>query len=130
MPWKCPQCVVDVPDTVNVCPECMFARFPAGVAFRSDTTGKELPVRLEATFGRGNLKILGDPDVQYVSREQFRIEKCTEQGGWAIVPIAWAEHPLFINGSPLDAAGTVLKDGDRISIKDKFLHMTVRVIMT
>ena len=130
MPWKCPQDANDVPDEVNKCPLCGFVRFPSGIVIKSDTTGKELQIRLGATFGRANLKILADPEIQYVSPEQFKIEKRQEQGGWAIVNLTWATHPLFLTGAPIDPTGELLQDGDRLSIKDKYVRMTIRMLMT
>ena len=128
MPWKCPQDANDIPDGIDKCPLCGYVRFPTGIALRSDVTGKELQVRLGATFGRANLKILADPEIPYVSSEQFKIEKRQEQGGWAIVNVSWATHPLFLNGAPIDSSWAILKEGDRLSIKDKFFRLTVRLL--
>ena len=129
MPWKCPQDGNDVQDGMDQCPLCGFVRFPLGVVLRSDATGKEIAVRVGATFGSANLGILNDADVKYVSPEQFRIEKRTDQGGWAVTNVSWAMNPMFLNGSPVGPSGVVLKDGDRLSVKDKFFRLTVRVLM-
>ena len=126
MPWKCPQDGTDVPDGTNSCALCGFVRFPAGVALKSDVTGKELQVRVGTTLGSSALRICDDPEVRYVSAEQFRIEKRQDQGGWAISNIAAAANPLYLNGQPIDAAGVILKDGDHLSIKDKYFRLTVR----
>lgn len=128
MPWKCPQDANDVLDTVNICPLCGYVRFPPGIGLTADATGKELQVRLPATFGAAALKILGDPEVKFVSAEQFRIEKRPDQGGWAIVNIAWATNPVYVNGATIDGAGLLLKDGDHVSIKGKFFKLTVRML--
>lgn len=128
MPWKCPQCGVDGLDDGKGSCDCGFVKFPSGVALVADATGKELQMRLPTTFGQSSLKRLGDPDVQYVSSEQFKVEKRTEQGGWAISSLPWATNPLFLNDAPIPAEGSILKEGDKLSIKGKFFRITVRLL--
>ena len=48
-------------------------KFPPGVAFVSDATGKEIQARIPTVFGASTLKILGDAEVKYVSGEQFKL---------------------------------------------------------
>ena len=129
MPWKCPQDGTDIPDASNACALCGYVRFPSGVALKSVATGKELQVRLGATFGSSALRILGDPEVKYVSSEQFKIEKRQNQDGWAIVNIPYATNPLFLNGAPVDPTGAILKDGDRLSVKENLFRLTVRLLI-
>jgi len=102
--------------------------FPIGIVLKSDATGKEIPVRLGATFGCANLTFLDDPDIKYVALEQFKIEKRHDQGGWAVVNAAWAKNPLFLNGAFIDPTGVILKEGDQLSIKDKFFRLTVHIL--
>ena len=68
--------------------------------------------------------------VRSFPREQFKVEKRKEQGGWAIVNLPWATHPTFLNGAPIDTAGVILKEGDRLSINGMFFQMTVRILMS
>lgn len=128
MSWKCPQCGVDgLDDGLGSC-SCGYVRFPSGVAFTSDVTAKEVQMRVPTTFGQSSLKSLGDPDVKYVSSEQFKVEKRPDQGGWAILDVSWATNPLFLNGGPIPGEGAILKEGDKLSIKDKFFRLTVRLL--
>ena len=130
MSWKCPQDANDVPDGVDKCPLCGFVRFPTGVVLKSEVTGKEIQVRLGSVFGHANLKLLGDDEVKFVDSEQFKIEKRQEQGGWALVAVSWAKNPLFLNGAAIDPVGAILKEGDRLSIKDKYFRLTVRLLVS
>jgi len=122
--------VNDVTDNADKCPQCGYTRFPIGVSLKSDRTGREIAVRLGATFGQANLRILNDEDIKYASRQQFKLEKRREQGGWAVLNIPLATHPTFLNGAPVDAAGAILKEGDKLSIKGQFFHMSVRILMS
>ena len=103
-------------------------KFPPGVAFVSDATGKEIQARIPTVFGASTLKILGDAEVKYVSGEQFKLEKRTDQGGWAVVNVTWATNPVFLNGAPIPPEGAILKNGDKLAIKDKFFRLTVRLL--
>jgi hypothetical protein len=129
MTWQCPQDGNEVADGTNACPFCGYSRFPQGIVLRSDATGKELQLRLEATLGKSALGILGDPEVRYVSAEQFKVEKRSAQGGWAIVGSPTATNPLLLNGAPIDPSGAIVKDGDRLSIKEKSFRLTVRLLI-
>jgi hypothetical protein len=129
MPWKCPQCGNDNDDSVTTCAfGCGYVKFPPGVAFVSDATGKEIQARIPTVFGASTLKILGDAEVKYVSGEQFKLEKRTDQGGWAVVNVTWATNPVFLNGAPIPPEGAILKNGDKLAIKDKFFRLTVRLL--
>jgi len=133
MPWKCPQCGVDGLDDAlsshaSEAGGCGYVKFPPGVVLVSDATGKEIQMRIPTTFGGASLKSVGDLDVKYVSSEQFKIEKRVEQGGWFITSIPWAKNPLFLNGAPIPMEGVLLKAGDKLSIKDKYFRMTVRLL--
>jgi hypothetical protein len=133
MPWKCPQCGVEgLEDSFGShsieAGGCGYVKFPMGVALVSDVTNKELQVRIPTTLGNSSLKMLGDPEVKYVSSEQFKIEKRIEQGGWAIHNVSWATNPLFLNGIPIPPEGAIMRSGDKLSIKDEFLRLTVRLI--
>lgn len=129
MPWKCPQCGNDNADSVTTCAfGDGYVKFPPGVAFVSDATSKEIQARIPTTFGASVLKILGDPEIKYVSSEQFKLEKRADQGGWAVVSISRATNPLFLNGTPIPPEGVILKNGDKLAIKDKFFRLTVRLL--
>ncbi|MEI7728111.1 MAG: FHA domain-containing protein [Verrucomicrobiota bacterium] len=129
MPWKCPQCGNDNADSAVTCVfGCGYVKFPPGVVFVSDVTGKEIQARIPTTFGATALKTLGDSEIKYVSSEQFKLEKRIDQGGWAIINTSWATNPLFLNGSPIPPEGIILKHGDKLSIKDKFFRLTIRLI--
>ena len=133
MPWKCPQCGVDgIDDSIGShaieSGGCGYVTFPTGVAFVSDTTGKEIQARISTTFGTSALKVLGDSEVKYVSSEQFKLEKRTDQGGWAIINVSWATNPLFLNGISILPEGVILKTGDKLAIKNKFFRLTVRLL--
>ena len=129
MPWKCPQDGNDVADSLVTCPLCGYTNFPPGVALTSDATGKEVQARIPTTFGAAALKMLGDPEVKYLSTEQFKLEKRTDQGGWAVVNVSWATNPMYLNGAPIPPEGVILKQGDKLAIKDKFFRLTVRLLM-
>ena len=133
MPWKCPQCGVDgIDDSVGShaieAGGCGYVKFPPGIAFVSDATGKEIQARIPTTFGISALKMLGDPEVKYVSSEQFKLEKHTDQGGWSVTNVSWATNPIFLNGAPIPPEGIILKNGDKLAIKDKFFRLTVRLL--
>lgn len=133
MPWRCPQCGVDgINDSVGShaveVGGCGYVKFPFGVAFVSDATSKEIQVRIHTTLGASTLKTLGDPEVKFVSSEQFKLEKRPDQGGWAVANVSWATNPIYLNGSPIPPEGVILKNGDRLAIKDKFFRLTVRLL--
>ena len=128
MPWKCPQCGTEVPDGSSACNSCPYVKVPLGIVIKSDATGKEIPVRVGAVLGSAVLKTLGDPEVKFVSAEQFKIEKRPDQGGWAVVNAALATNPMYLNGAPIDPAGAVLKDGDQLSVKDKHFRLTIHFL--
>lgn len=128
MPWKCPQDGNENDDSVTTCVFCGYVKFPLGVAFVSEATGKEIQARISTTFGTSALRILGDPEVKYVSSEQFRLEKRSDRGGWAVTNISWATNPLFLNGSPIPPEGSILKNGDKLAIRDKFFRVAVRLL--
>lgn len=129
MPWKCPQCGNNNDDAATTCAfGDGYVRFPSGVAFVSEVTGKEVQACITTNFGNSALKMLGDPEVKYVSSEQFKLEKRIDQGGWAVTNVVWATNPLFLNGSPIPPEGGILKNGDRLAIKDKFFRLAVRLL--
>lgn len=133
MCWRCPQCGVDgINDSVGShaieVGGCGYVKFPFGVAFVSDATRKEIQVRIHTTLGASTLKTLGDPEAKFVSSEQFKLEKRPDQGGWAVVNVSWATNPIYLNGSPIPPEGVILKDGDRLAIKDKYFRLTVRLL--
>jgi len=131
MPWSCPECGVQgLDDSTNSHPVeaggCGYAKVPAGVAFQSVVSGKEIQSRLTTTFGKSSLAGLADPDVRYVSTEQFKLEKRSD--GWAVTSIPWATNPLYVNGSQIPPEGVLLKQGDQLSIKGKFLLLNVMLL--
>lgn len=127
MPWLCPQDGSTVDDALTICGLCGYARIATGVLLRSEATGKEMQLRIPTTLGRASLSRLGDPDISKVSAEQFRVEPRVDAGGWVVLPIRFAVNPTFHNGTPIDAAGQLIAEGDRLSVKDCF-HLTVRLI--
>ena len=134
MPWKCPQCGVDgIDDALSKHPidagGCGYVRFPSGITLRSEKTGKEISVRITTTLGNASLTMLGDDEVRFMSSEQFRIIKNESMGGWAVENVSFATNPLFLNGAAIEAAGRVLKDGDRLAIKGAKCPLLVTVIM-
>jgi hypothetical protein len=128
MPWVCPQCGNSTPDDQSTCPLDGYSKVAAGVALVSDATGREVQVRIPTSMGAASLARLGDPEVKYVSGDQFKVERRPDQGGWAVVNSVLATNPLFLNGAPIPAEGVVLKQGDKLSIKDKFFRLTVRLL--
>jgi len=94
--------------------------------FQSVVSGKEIQSRLTTTFGKSSLTGLADPDVRYVSTEQFKLEKRSD--GWAVTSIPWATNPLYVNGSQIPPEGVLLKQGDQLSIKGKFLLLNVMLL--
>ncbi|MEI6297193.1 MAG: FHA domain-containing protein [bacterium] len=133
MPWKCPQCGVEgIEDSIGShaieSGGCGYVKFPPGVALVSDATGKEIQARIPTVFGASALKILGDPEVKYISSEQFKLEKRADQGGWAVTNVSWATNPMFLNGASIPTEGVLLKNGDKLAIKDRFFRLTVRLL--
>lgn len=129
MSIKCPTCGRDdLTDGVRECPSCQHTFFPGGVALRAESTGVEIEVRVAATFGSAVLARLGDPDIRFVAGEQFRIEKRVADGGWAVINVPYAKNATYLNGAPVDPEGVILKDGDRLSIKDKRFRLAVRLL--
>lgn len=128
MNWNCPQCGNAVESSTTTCPFCSYTKFPVGVALVSDETGKEIQCRISTVFGSTTLKTLGDSGLKYVAPEQFRIEKKTELGGWTVDNVSYAKNATYLNGEPIPEGGSILKDGDKISIKGKFLSLSPRIL--
>lgn len=132
MPWKCPQCGVDIPDSLSGHLEanggCGYVLVPSVVNIRSEVTGKEIAVRLSAGFGSSSLKILDDPEIKFVSPVQFRLDKRQAQGGWFITNEPQAKNPTFLNGEPINMDGVLLRDGDKLSIKDKCFRLILHLV--
>ncbi len=128
MPWKCPQDGNDVSDELLACPHCLYVRMPTGVSLASDATGKKIEAHIETLFGALSLRRLQDPDVKFVSNDQFHLKCWVDKGGWAVVPVAYATNPSFLNGEPIDPNGALLKAGDKLSIKGKYFHLTVGLL--
>ena len=135
MPWKCPQCGVDnLAESQTSHPieaaGCGYVRLPVGVVIKSDATGKDMTVRVNGSFGSSSLNLLGDPDIKFVSTEQFMVEKSTTKGGWLITSSRKAHNPVFLNGVPIGSEGAILKEGDKLSIKDKCFRLTVHLLLS
>jgi hypothetical protein len=131
MAWSCPECGVQgLDDSTSSHPVeaggCGYSKTPEGVALQSTTSGKEVRARLTTTFGKSSLKGLDDPEVRYVSAEQFKLEKRSD--GWTVTSIPWATNPLYVNGSQIPQEGVLLKQGDQLSIKGKFLLLNVMLL--
>lgn len=101
---------------------------PTGVSLASDATGKKIEAHIETLFGALSLRRLQDPDVKFVSNDQFHLKCWVDKGGWAVVPVAYATNPSFLNGEPIDPNGALLKAGDKLSIKGKYFHLTVGLL--
>ncbi len=128
MSWKCEQCGIDNDDATHTCCGCCFTKLPIGIALVSEETGKEIQCRISTTFGAASLKQLGDFGLKYASVEQFRIEKKNDQGGWFVSGISYAKNPTFLNGAEIPIEGSLLKPEDKLSIKGKFLNLTIRLL--
>jgi hypothetical protein len=128
MTWNCPQCGNSADSSTTICPFCSYTKFPSGIALVSEETGKEIQCRISTTFGAAALKQLGDSGLKYASVEQFRIEKKNDQGGWFVSGISYAKNSTFLNGAEIPIEGSLLKPEDKLSIKGKFLNLSVRVL--
>ena len=133
MSWKCPQCGVDELDDALTSHStesggCGYVKFPPGVVLVCDATGKELPVRVPVTLGSASLKSLDPTEIKFVSAEQLRLEKAVNRGGWVVFNVTYATNPIYLNGAVIPAEGALLKTGDKLSIKDKYFHLTVRLL--
>jgi hypothetical protein len=132
MTWKCPNCGIEVDDSAYShaveAGGCGYVKFPASISLSSEVTGKQLTLRLPTTLGQSSLKIFGDEEVRFASSEQFSLAKSLEAGGWLVKGISWATNPTFLNGAPIPAEGVVLKDGDKLTIRDRYLRLTVRIV--
>ena len=134
MAWKCPQCGVEGLDDALGTHDissggCGFVKVPFGVALRSTVSEKEIEVRIPTVLGQLSMKVFADSDLKYASTEQFRLEKNLVLGGWVVTAISWASNPTFLNGAPLPSEGTLLRDGDVISIGDGFFKLAVRLLV-
>ena len=130
MAWKCPQCGVDgLPDELSghliENGGCGYLRCPVGVSLVCESSGRKIEVRIGTTLGSAALKGLDGVGLQFVSAEQFRLEKAEREGGWVLTNVSWATNPTFLNGSAMGPEGSLLKDGDQISIKG--LHFPLKV---
>jgi hypothetical protein len=74
------------------------------------------------------LKTLDPGEARFASTEQFIVEKAQDRGGWVIRHVTGATNPTYLNGSDVPAEGAVLKTGDAVSIKDKYLRLAVRLL--
>ena len=83
---------------------------------------------MPVTLGNASLKSFEQPEIRFVSAEQFRLEKAVDRGGWAVFNVAYASNPLYLNGAAIPVEGVLLKTGDKLSIKDKYFRMTVRLL--
>ena len=128
MQWICQVCERQNDPDKAQCPGCLNDRSPIGVELVSDESGKEVQCRINTVFGTGSLTSLGDSGIKYVSRDQFRVEKKTDHSGWIVAGVTYAKNPTYLNGVPIPEGGELLKEGDKLSIKGKFLNLTVRYI--
>lgn len=134
MSWKCPQCAVDGLDDsfgshAIEAGGCGYVRLPAGIALKSIASGQELEIRVAGSFGRRTLERLADPEINYVSSEQFSLDKRPADGGWAVVGVSWATNPTYLNGAEIPEGGSLLKEGDELSIKGKYFRLSIRLLM-
>lgn len=133
MPWKCPQCGVDGLDDGLASHSigaggCGFSRFPDGLVLSCPATGKELVLRVPTTIGQSVLRILAPEESRFASSEQFLLEKSSDRGGWVVRPVPYATNATYLNDVPVPAGGEVLKTGDSLSIKGKYLALTIRLL--
>ncbi len=133
MTWKCPQCGVDGLEDglfshATEAGGCGYVKFPPGVVLVCDATGKELSIRVAATLGNALLKNLDPAEIRFVSSDQLRLEKAVDRGGWLVFNVAYATNPLYLNGAVVPPEGALLKTGDKLSIKDKYFRLTVRLL--
>jgi hypothetical protein len=126
--WICPQDGTSVGEGASTCELCGYTRVPVGVSLRSEATGKMLTVRITSTIGQRALRLLDDPDGKYASAEQFRLLSPSDSRGWLIEDIPYATNPIFLNGAPIPADGAQLANGDTVSLKGKFLHLSVTLL--
>jgi len=101
---------------------------PCGVVLVSDATGRELSIRLPTALGQASLKSLNPAEAKFLSRDQFRLDRGPERGGWIVQSDPYATNPLYINGGAIPPDGAVLKSGDVLSIKDKYFRLSVRLL--
>jgi hypothetical protein len=103
-------------------------RVPSGLALVSAVSGKEIQVRVDVTLGSGGFRQLDDPEVRYVSAEQCKLSKIAAMGGWIIQSVPYASNPMYINDAPIEPAGVLLREGDRLSIKGLYFRLSVRLL--
>jgi hypothetical protein len=133
MSWKCPQCGVEgLGDALTAhsieAGGCGYSKFPAGVVLTSAAGGKELALRLPTMLGQSVLRTLDPVGSRFASAEQFRVDKSAARGGWVVHNVSHATNPTYLNGASIAAEGQVLKAGDSLSIKGKYLQLSIRLL--
>jgi hypothetical protein len=127
MSWNCPNCgTKDNPPNVSVCHGmCGYTRY-GRLVLVSTETNKEARFNIDASIGRGLLaKLVGDGG-RFASEEQFLLKRCPDQSSWVIVPSAKAINDTQVNGVVIEASGTKLVDGSRVTIGPDTMPLVVR----
>ena len=132
MYWKCLECATET-NLVSedfFCKVCTQPKPVESIIIKSRNNGRTFPIRpnidkTKKVYGKTILQILNDPDIKYVSENQFAIWK-SDQGIW-VESVPGALNSTFCNGYQIPDGGLVLKHGDVLSIRDKFFFLEVNL---
>jgi len=128
MPWKCPECGTEIPDTAGKgCDACGYIRFGT-LILASEASGKELQIGIDTSVTRYLLKGLVGEESRYASPDQFHVCRDSAVKSWVVSHTVEAKNPTCLNGRPLETAPEPLKDGDVLSIGPERLRLRVRIV--
>ena len=128
MPWKCPECGIEIPDSAGKgCDACGYIRFGTLILV-SEASGKELQIGIDTSVTGYLLKGLAGEDSRYASVDQFRVYRDSAIKSWAVRHTPEAKNPTCLNGKPLELVPAPLKEGDVLSIGPEHLRLKVKIV--
>lgn len=127
MTWKCLQCGVENTDGERrICEGCGDVSFGT-LVLTAKSTGDQRRIRIDTLVGRRLLSGFAGEDSQFSSEPQFELKKDPKAGGWSVVHCDKAINPTCLNGDAVPAGGTLLTNGDVLSVGPSRLKLTVSV---
>lgn len=126
--WECPECGVQTEVGCRECAGgCGFVRMPVVCRIRGVEPGAQLVMRVQTAVGRRLLRRLDSNDARFASEPQFVVAPERERGGWVLRHAPGAANTTRISGNPIPSDGTLLQDGDEISIGAGKLLMRIEL---